>query len=149
MKKYLPYVIFGVPALIGVLFIIKSIRSKNKPQSETPIDDTNNETPQTPVSNTSVEKLPFKKGMKGETIKSIQIKLGGLTVDGDFGRLTEAKVKEFQRSNGLVADGIVGKLTWKALFGVDYPNTSLGGSARNPITKYTTKFPVDNSNLGI
>jgi peptidoglycan hydrolase-like protein with peptidoglycan-binding domain len=148
MKKYLPYVIFGVPALIGVLFIIKSIRSKNKPQSETPIDETN-DTPQTPTGNTSVEKMPFKKGMKGETIKSIQIKLGGLTVDGDFGRLTEAKVKEFQRSNGLVADGIVGKLTWKALFGVDYPNTSLGGSARNPITNYTTKFPVDNSNLGI
>jgi hypothetical protein len=126
MKKYMPYIIFGVPALIGVLFILKSIRSK-KPQVDTPpppIDDV-------PVDNTNdggskTEKLPFKKGMKGETIKKIQQKLGGLTADGDFGSKTEAKVKEFQRSKSLTADGIVGNATWKALFGADYPNEGSG-----------------------
>jgi peptidoglycan L-alanyl-D-glutamate endopeptidase CwlK len=36
-------------------------------------------------------------------------------VDGHFGPATEAGVMGFQRSNGLLPDGIVGPLTWKAL----------------------------------
>jgi len=35
--------------------------------------------------------------------------------DGKFGRNTEAAVKEFQKDNGLVADGKVGKNTWANL----------------------------------
>lgn len=35
--------------------------------------------------------------------------------DGIFGRLTEEAVKEFQKSNGLTVDGIVGNNTWRAL----------------------------------
>lgn len=35
-----------------------------------------------------------------------------LKVDGDFGGLTEAATKEWQKNNGLLDDGIVGKLTW-------------------------------------
>ncbi|OFI39273.1 hypothetical protein BIU82_15495 [Arthrobacter sp. SW1] len=38
-----------------------------------------------------------------------------LTVDGVFGSGTEAQVIGFQRSRGLVADGIVGAKTWTAL----------------------------------
>jgi peptidoglycan hydrolase-like protein with peptidoglycan-binding domain len=38
-----------------------------------------------------------------------------LVVDGVFGRLTEAAVKAFQKSRGLVVDGIVGPLTWSKL----------------------------------
>lgn len=36
-------------------------------------------------------------------------------VDGDFGKKTEAQVIKFQKDNGLEADGICGKLTWKKL----------------------------------
>jgi peptidoglycan hydrolase-like protein with peptidoglycan-binding domain len=36
-------------------------------------------------------------------------------VDGAFGPLTEAAVKEFQQGAGLTVDGIVGPLTWAAL----------------------------------
>jgi peptidoglycan hydrolase-like protein with peptidoglycan-binding domain len=32
-------------------------------------------------------------------------------IDGSFGKDTDAKTKTFQRENGLVADGSVGKLT--------------------------------------
>ena len=38
-----------------------------------------------------------------------------LVADGDFGPRTEARVIEFQESEGLYADGIVGPLTWERL----------------------------------
>jgi peptidoglycan hydrolase-like protein with peptidoglycan-binding domain len=41
--------------------------------------------------------------------------IGQLNVDGIFGPITEASVREFQRLFGLNPDGIVGPLTWGAL----------------------------------
>ena len=38
---------------------------------------------------------------------------GGL--DGVFGRRTESSVKEYQRTRGLVVDGIIGPATWRKL----------------------------------
>ncbi len=38
-----------------------------------------------------------------------------VVVDGIFGPRTEAAVRQFQQSKGLVADGIVGPRTWPAL----------------------------------
>lgn len=62
------------------------------------------------------EMLPLlKKGAKGKAVKVLQIMLGNVTVDGDFGSKTLAAVKNFQRSNGLTVDGEVGENTWKAL----------------------------------
>lgn len=40
-----------------------------------------------------------------------------LQVDGDFGKKTHDAVDHFQHLKGLLADGEVGKNTWKALFG--------------------------------
>ena len=54
------------------------------------------------------------KGMSGDDVKTLQRALG-CVVDGAFGRLTEGAVIGFQALNGLVADGIVGKATWRAL----------------------------------
>ena len=63
--------------------------------------------------------LRFQKGDKGNGTREIQTglnKLGyGLTVDGDFGALTDAAVRKFQEEHALTADGIVGQLTWAAL----------------------------------
>ena len=36
-------------------------------------------------------------------------------IDGNFAAATETAVKDFQEGNGLVADGIVGPITWAAL----------------------------------
>lgn len=52
----------------------------------------------------------YKKGSKGEVVKQIQTALH-ITPDGIFGSLTEQAVKEFQRKNELVVDGIVGERT--------------------------------------
>lgn len=41
--------------------------------------------------------------------------LGPAGVDGDFGKKTEEAVIAFQKKNGLIADGVVGPLTYEAL----------------------------------
>lgn len=61
-----------------------------------------------------------RKGHKGAVVKDLQKLLnlkGGftLTVDGDFGNKTLTAVRQFQLLNGLVSDGVVGKLTWAKL----------------------------------
>ena len=61
----------------------------------------------------------LKKNAKGESVKWLQYQLNkhgyGLTVDGSFGAKTEAAVKDFQKKNNLVVDGIVGKNTFGKL----------------------------------
>ncbi|MDV3221298.1 peptidoglycan-binding protein [Intrasporangium sp.] len=60
-----------------------------------------------------------RRGASGFRVTAIQHLLRArgysLTVDGSFGSITESKVISFQRSRGLVADGIVGPKTWGAL----------------------------------
>jgi putative chitinase len=57
----------------------------------------------------------LKLGSKGDEVKKLQEKLG-LSPDGDFGPNTEKSVKNWQSSNGLTADGIVGDTTWNKMF---------------------------------
>lgn len=56
----------------------------------------------------------LRRGDTGKLVEQVQAKLK-VEVDGIFGAGTEAKVREFQRKQGLVADGIVGPKTWLAL----------------------------------
>jgi len=64
----------------------------------------------------------IKRGSKGKYVTLAQTKLvnkgydiGSCGVDGDFGKATEAAVKQFQRDWGLTQDGIVGAKTWDVL----------------------------------
>jgi len=64
--------------------------------------------------------ITLKKGYKGNEVKKLQAKLNtvcpyGLVVDGVFGVKTEAAVKDFQKTNDLSVDGIVGAKTWSKL----------------------------------
>lgn len=65
----------------------------------------------------------IKKGSKGDEVKTLQ-KLLGVTVDGDFGPKTDEAVRHFQRMHDLVADGIVGAMTWAALTGANSATVS-------------------------
>ena len=65
----------------------------------------------------------LKKGARGNITKLLQEKLVSLGyntngVDGIFGAGTEKAVISFQKSNGLVVDGIVGKNTWGKIINI-------------------------------
>ena len=60
---------------------------------------------------------PVKKGSKGDAVKLVQAMVKANPVDGDFGPGTEAQVKAWQKGKGLTADGVIGPVTWKAMFG--------------------------------
>lgn len=55
----------------------------------------------------------IKKGSKGNAVKVWQIIIGA-AADGNFGSGTERMTKTWQGNHGLTADGIVGKMSWKA-----------------------------------
>ncbi|TJX13617.1 LysM peptidoglycan-binding domain-containing protein [Tissierella creatinini] len=62
----------------------------------------------------------LRRGSTGPKVRELQILLKNQgfdpgPIDGDFGPLTEAAVRNFQRSKGLLVDGIVGIATWTAL----------------------------------
>lgn len=78
----------------------------------------------------------LKRGMIGDDVKTLQQFLG-VAVDGAFGAQTEAAVEKWQRKNGLLADGIVGPITWTAMFeqkAVD------GCVIYNPLKVHITKY---------
>ena len=58
----------------------------------------------------------LKVGSTGDDVVKLQKKLGVDPV-GTFGPKTEAAVKDWQKANGLAADGLVGDATWKKMFG--------------------------------
>lgn len=62
----------------------------------------------------------LRRGSTGPAVEKLQALLNavsgaGLAEDGDFGPRTDAAVRAFQRSRHLDDDGIVGRLTWRAL----------------------------------
>ena len=57
----------------------------------------------------------IKKGSKGIDVERIQRAVGAKP-DGVFGADTEKRVKAYQKSHKLVADGIVGKKSWNMMF---------------------------------
>jgi peptidoglycan hydrolase-like protein with peptidoglycan-binding domain len=66
----------------------------------------------------------LKNGSCGDEVRYLQEVLNllirtppPLQVDGIFGPKTKTRVVQFQRTSGLVPDGIVGPLTTKALVG--------------------------------
>src|SRR5690554_4137469 len=62
----------------------------------------------------------LQQGSSGPAVRDLQTRLRNFgfdpgPIDGIFGSRTRAAVVDFQRSRGLVPDGLVGVLTWTAL----------------------------------
>ena len=71
---------------------------------------------------TSIWRPTLRRGSKGDYVSELQTMLmkcgygvGSAGIDGDFGKMTEAAVQNFQRDNGLIVDGVCGPMTWDAL----------------------------------
>ena len=78
-----------------------------------------------------------KQGSTGKTVRSIQTKLKSWgyykgSVDGIFGAQTKIAVKNFQKKNGLTADGVVGKRTADAM-GITLSGGSSNGNASGDV----------------
>jgi peptidoglycan hydrolase-like protein with peptidoglycan-binding domain len=67
----------------------------------------------------------LQQGSVGTAVRRLQGLLNGagfaIAIDGNFGPTTRAAVIQFQRQQGLVADGVVGDRTWDQLFLVVQP----------------------------
>ncbi|PSO68998.1 MAG: hypothetical protein BRC50_04455 [Cyanobacteria bacterium SW_11_48_12] len=75
------------------------------------------------LSQYSAQEAPLlERGSEGEAVRDVQtfLKNAGMytgNVDGSFGSNMESAVREFQKSQGLTTDGIVGPDTWEAMTG--------------------------------
>jgi hypothetical protein len=75
-----------------------------------------------PAPSTKAPSFPgtMTRGHKGNNVSRFQQRLKDrgwkIKVDGDFGPATENIVKQFQKEKRLVADGIVGPITWAAFW---------------------------------
>lgn len=76
----------------------------------------------------------YREGDQGQDVVAIQTQLNALgynggSPDGDFGSITTAAVKAFQKDRGLEADGIIGSESYRALMGRDIPVSRDGSSS--------------------
>lgn len=66
-----------------------------------------------------------KQNSHGQAVRALQYLLNhrhgyaNVNVDGDFGPITDARVREFQEAYDLKVDGIVGPQTWQALIAIE------------------------------
>ena len=93
------------------------------------IQDSQNQTTEQAFATVAV----LKTGSRGAEVKEVQrrLKLWGYyngSVDGVFGAGTKKAVVAFQKKNGLTADGVVGKATYKALGMTDSYNELVGSN---------------------
>ena len=96
--------------------------ASDDPVEETPAEDT-------PVEEDTVDIVlnELSKGSEGNQVKALQRMLHDMgysigsnnPIDGDFGSMTDAAVRAYQKKYGLVVDGVVGEQTWSKLLGVD------------------------------
>lgn len=86
-------------------------------------------------------------GDRGEWVEYLQqvLQSKGIdpgAVDGVFGGVLDAKVREYQADQGLVADGVVDTRTWESLTGDPATDTSEATSAATPVALDWSRLPL-------
>lgn len=104
------------PKTLNILFSGKNEPANTQPSANNPVNDSQ-ENSETVLPVTSVLRI----GSKGSPVMILQSRLNELgfstgTPDGDFGPRTCGALINFQRANGLLADGIAGPATIKQMF---------------------------------
>ena len=97
------------------------------------------------ISATSYAAGQFRVGDQGEEIAELQeqlVLLGyDVMADGTFGAATVDAIKEFQKSCGIKADGLIGPATYSALLGKDMPDlTQRVGYLANTIVSASMNY---------
>ncbi|MFJ9721292.1 peptidoglycan-binding protein [Streptomyces sp. NPDC101209] len=84
---------------------------------------------------TDVGTPTVRRGSQGEAVRKLQRLLNdhmpdlhALAVDGDFGPVTDARVREYQRRVEITVDGIVGPQTWGMLTGGELAQEAAAGT---------------------
>ncbi len=89
----------------------------------------------------------FSLGDTGESVREIQKMLSQagmrVTVDGYYGRETQRAIREFQIKNGLVADGVLGKVTYKVLSDVAKNGYDVGADSHEAVLDSYSWRPDD------
>lgn len=80
----------------------------------------------------------LRKGDSGAYVYILEVLLETMTEDGHYKDDEEAHVKTYQTAKKLTADGVVGKDTWSALFGMDKSSSGASTSASASATTTTT-----------
>ena len=93
------------------------------------------------VDNVEYDEMPtLRRGSGGSAVKFLQCYLNlygdSMSVDGQFGSGTQSAVIKFQRDNGLTADGIVGRNTWRKLLMQDESLPLLRQGSRGVYVRY-------------
>ena len=91
----------------------------------------------------TLETAVLRQGSKSSEVKEVQRRLKNWgyykgSVDGIFGSGTRNAVISFQKKNGLKADGVVGKATYKALGMTDAYNKLVGANSSSSVGGYSS-----------
>lgn len=130
----------NTPAPRGLLdptrYLLRLLPTLSAPRATTGASPASLSTP-TPRSPARAAARPvLRRGSRGPAVRRLQEALtrAGFptSVDGDFGRLTEAAVRAIQSARGLSVDGVVGSQTWAALEAA--PPGGTGDDSRLPAT---------------
>lgn len=82
----------------------------------------------------------LRRGSTGNAVKFLQCYLNlygnAISVDGQFGSGTQTAVVQFQKDNGLAADGIAGRNTWRTLLMQDAAMPVLRQGSRGVYVRY-------------
>lgn len=105
----------GISGYVDMDWFYESANKENKTTSGNKSANGNNTKNENKTKNESevYDMQTIKKGSQGRIVRVWQV-IVSAKVDGNFGKDTEAKTITFQKTHGLVPDGIVGDKTWAA-----------------------------------